>query len=152
MPRRLIDQLLPPAGPGFVTYNRESGGGDQYGQPATIEAIQRVGREWSQLHPDRPFSVGDISRKGGGKFAPHGSHRDGLDVDVRPLRKDGANQKVTVRDSTYDSKLTIELIRLWRKLAHVDVILFNDKAAINAGISREYPGHDNHLHIRLHQI
>ncbi|HKO43355.1 MAG TPA: penicillin-insensitive murein endopeptidase [Pyrinomonadaceae bacterium] len=152
MPRRLIDQQLPPQGPGFVTYNRETSGADQYGQPATIEAVKRVGLAWSAQHPDRPFSVGDISRKGGGKFAPHGSHRHGLDVDVRPMRKDGKNLKVTVKEAEYDSDLTLELIRLFRKLAHVDLILFNDKAAINAGLSREYAGHDNHLHIRLHQI
>jgi murein endopeptidase len=143
-----INVLLPEHGPGFVTGNREARGADQYGTCETISIIQIAGATWQ--HPDRaPFSVGDISRKGGGRFPPHTSHQTGKDFDVRPLRKDKQNKPVTITDPQYDREATLQLLETFWRTESVKLILFNDPAAIRAKLSRPYPGHHNHFHVRL---
>jgi len=145
-----INTLLPEQGDGFVTFNRGTGGMFQFGQQSTIEATLATGQTWSLDHPEQPFSVGHISKKGGGSFdPPHKSHKLGVDIDVRPLRKDKQNQEVTISSPSYDQTATAELIALWWQKAPVQLILFNDPKVIAAGNSRFFDGHHNHFHVRL---
>lgn len=54
-----------------------------YGTPRTIRAIQDSIRAYHQAVAGGPkIHVGDISKRGGGQFSPHLSHRNGRDVDV----------------------------------------------------------------------
>jgi hypothetical protein len=54
-----------------------------FGTPRTIRAIQESVRAYRQKVEGGPqIHVGDISRRGGGHFPPHLSHRHGRDVDV----------------------------------------------------------------------
>jgi Putative peptidoglycan binding domain len=143
-----INTPLPESGVGFVTNNRGPNGAAQFGLQSTIDACLAVAREWSLTHP-HPFSIGQISKKGGGPMPPHQSHRLGVDVDVRPVRKDGQNSGVTIADAEYDRAATTALIELWWQKAPVQLVLFNDQTVINAGLSRAHPGHGNHFHVRL---
>ena len=144
-----VNTLLPASGVGFVTNNRGPGGKFQFGQKSTIDAARAVGTAWNQAHPDRPFSIGQISLKGGGEMPPHKSHRVGLDVDVRPMRTDGANEPVTITDPDYDRATTTALIALWWKKAPVQSLFFNDPTVIAAGLSQFVNGHHHHFHARL---
>lgn len=143
-----VDVLLPRSGTGFVTHNR---GDDefQFGQQSTIDAALAVGAAWDALHPNHPFSIGQISKKGGGPFPPHASHQVGLDIDVRPMRLDGKNEPVTITESQYDRTLTTELINLWWEKAPVQLVYFNDQTVISAGLSIKAAGHHHHFHVRL---
>ena len=80
---------------------------------------------------------------------PHKSHRVGLDVDVRPMRTDGANEPVTITDPDYDRATTTALIALWWKKAPVQSLFFNDPTVIAAGLSQFVNGHHHHFHARL---
>jgi penicillin-insensitive murein endopeptidase len=145
-----ITTLLPDNGDGFVTFNRGPNGRFQFGQQSTIDATLGVGRAWHDNHSEQPFSVGHISKQGGGNFdPPHKSHKLGVDIDVRPLRKDGQNQEVTISNSAYDGASTAELIALWWEKAPVQLILFNDQSVIADGNSQFFDGHHNHFHVRL---
>ncbi|HET6670707.1 MAG TPA: peptidoglycan-binding domain-containing protein [Pyrinomonadaceae bacterium] len=144
-----VNTLLPASGVGFVTNNRGPGGKFQFGQKSTIDAAKAVGTAWNEAHADRPFSIGQISLKGGGEMPPHKSHRVGLDVDVRPMRTDGANEPVNITDSKYDRATTTELIALWWKKAPVQALFFNDPTVIAAGLSQFVNGHHHHFHARL---
>jgi penicillin-insensitive murein endopeptidase len=144
-----IDVQLPESGTGFETNNRGDHGQFQFGQQATIDACLAVAAAWNGLHADRPFSIGQISNRGGGKMPPHVSHRLGIDIDVRPMRKDGKNQPVSIDDADYDRALTTELIDLWWTKAPVQAVFFNDQTVINQGLSRAVKGHGNHFHVRL---
>lgn len=54
-----------------------------WGTAKTIRAIQQAAAEYRRRSPSGPkVHVGDISKRGGGKFPPHLSHQHGRDVDV----------------------------------------------------------------------
>lgn len=144
-----VETVLPERGIGYVTYNREPGGRDQVGRASTIRSIERLGEAWSQLRPTTPFAVGDISRRGGGPFPPHKSHKDGCDVDFRPLTNNGVNEPTNTGSTNYSHARTRELILLIREKFSPEVIFFNDPLTIKEGLTRPAPGHDNHLHVRF---
>ena len=144
-----IDVQLAEAGTGFVTNNRGDNGQFQFGQQSSIDAALAVGGAWNGLHPNRPFSIGQISKKDGGPFPPHKSHKVGLDVDVRPMRLDDENKPVTITEPQFDLALTTELINLWWQKAPVQMVFFNEASVIAAGLSQFVNGHHNHFHVRL---
>jgi len=54
-----------------------------WGTTKTVRAIQTAISEYKRRHPKGPkVHVGDISKRGGGKFPPHLSHQHGRDVDM----------------------------------------------------------------------
>ena len=147
--RNSITTVLPASGVGFLTYNREPGGRDQFGRAAVIASMIQLGSKWHALHPDIPMQIGDISLKDGGPFPPHASHRFGNDVDLRPFRKDHQMLPENISTSTYSHALTKEFVELVRKEFPKTTIFFNDPNLVAGGMTTHVPGHDNHLHIRF---
>ncbi|MES2743422.1 MAG: hypothetical protein V4754_21080 [Pseudomonadota bacterium] len=144
--------MLPqsPMDSGYYTYGmldrRPDKGAYQYPHPIMMSAIIRVAFEWQSVDKRR-FGVGNISLPGGPKHRDHAGHRDGLQVDIRPLRKDGLELPATWMDhGNYDHLATAKLIELFRTFAPVKRILFND-----ASISfvRHADHHDDHFHVEL---
>ncbi|WP_353618413.1 hypothetical protein [Paracidovorax avenae] len=95
----------------------------------------------------RRFGVGNISLAGGATFSPHHSHRNGLQVDIRPLRKDGRQLPVKHGSPDYDRQATARLVACFQSTGMVRTVFFND-----GRIPRVHPlaGHDDHLHIEVH--
>jgi peptidoglycan hydrolase-like protein with peptidoglycan-binding domain len=97
-------------------------------------------------------AIGDIGHEHGGDIAGHESHERGLDVDVRPMRRDESQCRrgVNYRMSIYDRAATRALIKAIRAAApgHVKAIYFNDPVLIREGLSRYLAGHDDHVHVR----
>jgi penicillin-insensitive murein endopeptidase len=115
-----------------------------WGTPTAIQAIRTVANEL-KAHGFE-IGVGDISFQQGGRMAPHGSHRRGTDVDIRPLRKDGQRVPVTITDPNYSRDRTKILVETLLAQPSVSLILFNDT---NIQSVRFYEGHHNHLHVRF---
>jgi peptidoglycan hydrolase-like protein with peptidoglycan-binding domain len=143
----VIDALLPDGGRGYRTYGRD--GNDQFGLSSTIRNLQSLGEAWADRHPDINIFIGDISKRNGGPFSPHSSHKDGRDVDLRPFRHNGVPGPVEVGNPAYDHVLTRELVLLIREMFPGVKILFNDPVLINANLTRFFAGHHNHLHVRF---
>lgn len=143
--------MLPqsPMDSGYYTYGemdkRPDKGGYQYPHPIMMTAIIRVAFEW-QATDRRRIGIGNISRADGRDDDDHASHLDGLQVDVRPLRKDGLETAVVWTDSYYDREGTAKLIGLFRTFAPVKFILFNDTSI---PFVRPAGGHNNHFHVAL---
>lgn len=97
-------------------------------------------------------AIGDIGFEHGGDIPGHESHDRGLDVDVRPMRRDENHCRwgVNYRSAVYDRAATRALIRAIRAAApgHIKLIYFNDPVLIREGLSRWHAGHDDHVHIR----
>jgi len=139
---RFVQLPQRPAGGGYYTYGTPHGGAGQYGVPDTIGLIQEVANGWRGT----PFGVGNISLADGGRFDPHRSHRTGTDVDVRPLRSDGANTGADWRKAGYDRAATQRLVDAFLASGRVRNIWFNDPAI--KGVS-PYKGHNDHFHVNV---
>ncbi len=143
--------MLPqaPEDAGYYVYGRLKGipskGASQYAHPSLMTALLRVEREWSHID-DRKFGIGDISLAGGIDHPDHGSHESGLDVDLRPIRKDGQHKPVSWHGKEYDFEATAKLIELFHAYANVKVLYFND-ARIPFVV--RWPHHDDHFHVTV---
>ena len=92
-----------------------------------IYGVERAAARWARERRDR-IGVGNISRPGGGPFPPHSSHREGVDVDVAPVRADGKELPVTIYDAQYSRAWTQRAIQLMREEIPTRTVLFNDSA------------------------
>jgi hypothetical protein len=143
--------MLPrsPMESGYYNYGRLDGAPDrgayQYPHPIMMQAILRVGLEWQAIDKRR-FGVGNISLADGPKHRDHKSHRNGLQADLRALRKDGLEEPVTWRDQQYDHVGTAKLIELFRTFAPVGLVLFNDTGIPFVKWAGD---HDDHFHLEL---
>jgi len=97
-------------------------------------------------------AVGDVGFEHGGDIPGHVTHEQGLDVDVRPMRRaeNQCSYATSYRSSAYDRAATRALIKAIRAAApgHVRLIYFNDPVLIGEGLTTRSAGHDDHLHIR----
>lgn len=135
---------------GYYTYGlmdqKPDRGGYQYPHPIMMQAILRVALEWQAIDRRR-IGIGNVSRADGFDDDDHDSHLDGLQVDVRPIRKDGLEVPVTWKDyGEYDKEATAKLIGLFRTFAPVKFILFND---ISIPFVKTARRHDDHFHVAL---
>lgn len=140
--------MLPqrPEGAGYYTYGTPANGAGQYAHPALLTVLFRVEHEWQAIDKRR-FGVGNISQAGGVTYPKHYSHRDGLQVDVRAIRVDGAQSPVTrFQREQYDRKATARFIAIFFSHPLVRAILFNDTEI--SGV-RPWEGHDDHFHVEI---
>ena len=149
---------LPATGAGYYTYNPATqeppGGSDRtWGTSRLVREVIDLGRWWAATHPKRPLlGIGDLSRETGGSFTGpvvgHQSHQNGLDVDIRLVRRDGA--QAPAGPSSYDRALTQALVdRLVARGA--SLVLIGPSLDLHgpAGIVMRWPAHDDHLHVRF---
>jgi penicillin-insensitive murein endopeptidase len=139
--------MLPqaPEGAGYYVYGTPARGEGQFAHPLMMTVLLFVEREW-QTGDHRKFGIGNISLAGGGVFEPHDSHMDGLQVDVRPLRIDGAQVPVKYFQAGYDRNATRRLIGLFQSHPLVKQVYFND---LDIPGVKPLISHDNHFHVAL---
>ena len=139
--------MLPqaPEGAGYYVYGIPSHGAAQYAHPLMFTLLIMVEREWA-LIDRRKFGVRNISVEGGLYFG-HQSHRRGLEVDVRPLRKDGLHQPVSYTSPDYDLDATRVLIQLFRAASASPLLIFFNDNRI-PGV-QALADHDNHFHVEI---
>lgn len=140
--------MLPqmPEEAGYYTYGTPGGGRGQYAHSNMLTFIFQVGFLWSSSD-DRKIGVGNISLADGAKYDPHKSHKSGLEVDLRPIRKDKLRLPVkwqSIKD--YDRGATQKLIDIMWKTGLVKKVFFNDTAIVNANYMA---GHDDHIHVEV---
>lgn len=109
-----------------------------YGTPELIDLVVEAGRHMSWAMPNAsPFTVGDISRRGGGSLSGHLSHRGGVDADIGLYKKSpkgpfqAPNMFLDLSSSDIDLEATWLLIDTFLDSGMVDVILL-DRAHIAA--------------------
>jgi murein endopeptidase len=151
---RLVNGVqLPVRGTGYYTYNpdtqRPPGGPDRrWGTATTIHRILDLGAWWAATHPAAPrLGIGDIALKGGGPFtSDHASHQNGLDVDIRLVRRDGVEGQAN--PANYDRGLTQEVVdRLVAEGA--TMVLIGPSLDLSCSVCLRWPNHDDHLHVRF---
>ena len=142
---------------GICDKNPDGNGNANWGTAAAIGQLEAAVRAFSRTGHGR-VPLGDISLEHGGDILVHASHEVGLDVDIWPIAKN--NQQCTdrrlgratpiERDPLYDRAATRQLIKMIYANApgHIKVIFFNDPVLINEGLTRYYPNHNDHFHVR----
>lgn len=125
----------------------------QYAHHNLLSMVFWVEREWQALD-DRKFGIGNISVANGLKY-DHRTHMKGIEMDIRPVRKDtmvGQAARCSYRDkAVYDCEATIKLVRLFLQHPMVSIVYFNDDKVQKAcgGRVKSWPDHDDHLHIQI---
>ncbi|WBS01644.1 penicillin-insensitive murein endopeptidase [Pseudoduganella sp. SL102] len=126
----------------------------QYAHPNLLTLIFQIEREWQAIC-DRKFGIGNISIDGGKAYDKHRSHKKGIEMDCRPVRKDkltGPAARVSHKDDpVYDQEATICLIRLFVEHPWIKIVFFNDEKvqeALGARV-KTLKGHNDHFHAEL---
>lgn len=150
--RRLLAHLeLPAWGSRLCDYSVGNGPAN-WGTANAIGQLEAAADAFGRLGYGRP-ALGDIGYEHGGDIAGHETHEQGLDVDLRPMRRDHG-QCVTPgtrwSSTAYDRAATRALVLAIRDAApgHVKLIYFNDPVLIREGLVTWHSGHDDHLHVR----
>lgn len=143
--------MLPrfPSESGYYNYGlmdkKPDRGGYQYPHPIMMQAILRVALEWQRID-HRRIGIGNISRADAYDDEEHGTHKDGLQVDIRPMRKDGSEIPVVWTDRQYDRAATAKIIELFRTFSPVRLVYFNDASI---PFVKPLAGHNDHFHVDL---
>jgi murein endopeptidase len=129
----------------------------RWGTDELVRTTLRVLRRFERLYPAAPrIGVGDLSRPHGGDFGPeisggigHGTHQNGLDVDVYYPRLDRAERAPTSVDQV-DVRLSQALVDLFVE-AGATVIYTGPSLPLTGPTEIVQPlvNHDNHLHVRI---
>ncbi len=119
---------------------------------APVAQLEAAARSFASTSQGK-VPYGDAGFEHGGDIPGHGSHDNGMDIDIWPIRTDSAQctaGRITWESSTYDRAATRQLIQAVRAAApgHVKYIWFNDPTLISEGLTQNWPAHDNHLHVR----
>ena len=148
-------------GSGYYQYGESADiGKRQWGTKKAIETITKVCKQFQARQRTITnigntasygiVGVGDISFKFGGYMSPHGTHQTGLNVDLRPCRKDLLQSPVTINQPNfYDGVRTKLLIELFLADSNVDKILFNDSNIYKLPRVSEWDGHHDHFHVTM---
>jgi murein endopeptidase len=140
----------------YGTLNHVPGTGHlaQYAHPNLLTLIFQIERAWQAIS-DRQFGIGNISIDGGGEYDGHKSHRLGIEMDCRPVRKDkivGQVARCSYYDAgVYDREATTKLIRLFTTHPWVNIVYFNDpeiQRVLGARV-KSLRGHHDHFHVAL---
>jgi hypothetical protein len=96
---------------------------------ATSETIEQLTRCLQRVRAELPGApkvrLGSLSAKGGGKIAPHDSHRTGRDADVYFFRQPGAHWNEAATEQDLDLPLTWALLRCFLTDTDVDFVLID---------------------------
>jgi hypothetical protein len=144
--------------------------------PRTVALLREAIRAYARGRRAPKVHIGDISRRGGGPFAPHLSHQDGRDVDIAYVLHDRARFGLATAGNL-DRRHTWELLRALldtRAITYVFVdyevqrMLYDHAIAEGMtpeqldpwfqypygrraarGIVRHWKGHRDHFHVRF---
>ena len=152
-----------------------------YSAQSTIDGLVEAVEQVEALYPGTPaLTVGDVSRKGGGRLSPHMSHQNGLDVDIGPFWADGEVRPLAaMHPSQMDMDRTWALLEAlisneavqyiildyrlqqafyeyarelpWMDEAYLEMIFQYPRGPKHfEGIIRHWYGHYSHFHVRFH--
>ena len=151
-------ERMPRSGPGFVNEDFDGFG---YGSAETKTAIEEIGAAYARDYlAGRPgaakVSVNDVSERRGGHNRDHETHQNGLDLDLRLPRTDGASGS-DVRWANYDREAAWAMLAAIASNPRVERVLFSDATLLARAKSTNqdwayklFDGgavHRNHIHV-----
>jgi peptidoglycan hydrolase-like protein with peptidoglycan-binding domain len=137
-----------------------------WGTSTTVASLEHAGRAMLAAGYG-PAAIGDISLEHGGSMPGHVTHRNGLDADLRPMRRDRSQCSIggttwyrwengvkVCCNPAYDRAATRALIAALKAAGgpRYQWILFNDPQLVKEKLTYHSAGHDDHLHVRFCQL
>ena len=119
----------------------------RFGIKRTIDALIAVGAAFTAAQGGLRLGIGDICLLYGGPIGGHPSHQRGIDVDIRPLRSDGAEAPVTFQRRNIRARAPSPGRRAARQ--HDDSGEIDPLQRYTGARRVTLAGHDNHLHVRF---
>ena len=144
---------LPDKGDGYVHFlGTDASDKDDWGSLTLLTCIEQVGRRLKET--GITLNVGDLSLREGGRFPPHASHQNGLDIDLRYVRRDRRSAPLDLRyqRKAYDAEATKKVITAFLALCPVRLVFMDvQRIGFDLEDNRIFHarGHSNHAHIRL---
>jgi putative peptidoglycan binding protein/penicillin-insensitive murein endopeptidase len=137
---------------GMCDQDPDGNGDANWATAAAIGQLEAAAKSFADTGQGE-VPLGDAGFEHGGDIPGHGSHDNGMDIDIWPIRTDNGQcteGRIIWSDPEYDREATRTLAKTIRDTApgHVKLIFFNDPQLIEEGLTTEYPNHDNHLHVR----
>jgi len=146
---------LPDRGSGYRHFRgSDSVDSDDWATLELLSCLEQVGRAVRTKGIE--IGVGDLSVKGGGRFRPHVSHQNGVDADLRYVRRDRVRAPLDLRyqPKEYDLEATKLVFEAFFDLCNIEVIFVDidrldftikgqEERIVHAG------GHSNHFHVRV---
>jgi murein endopeptidase len=128
----------------------------RWGTDELVRTLLRVLDEYAAAHPEAPrVGIGDLSRPEGGDFGArygglgHGSHQNGLDVDVYYPRRDGREREARVLKHV-DRELAQALVDLFVQAGAQYVFVgFHSGLTGPPDVVQSIPHHESHMHVRI---
>lgn len=145
----IVSTVLPDSN----NYKKYKGSHRRYfGLPETINALKWIGKTWASKYPNIIFGIGDISQMGGGKISGHGSHRMGIDADVKLITNGKVISSNAPNYAEYRNFVR-EFINLVKQNPYIpiDTIGFQDSRLVQEfkGLVKPWKNHSEHLHLRF---
>lgn len=153
-------EKMPRSGPGFVNEDFDGFG---YGSAEAKAAIEEIGAAyesgWKASNPSAALiSLNDASERHGGHNRDHQSHQNGLDLDLRLPRTDGASGS-DVRWANYDRETAWAMLGAIAGNPRVERVLFTDPVLLERARATNQPWaykvfdggavHRNHFHLDI---
>lgn len=168
---------LPEQGIGFISLFRRRF--RYFGSDGLIRSVTKVAEVMTRLYPEgERMQIGDISKVHGGFISGHGSHQNGLDVDIAYFRTDQQEQDKKVGGfplkfvkegritKHFDLERNVSMAFAFMKTERVGRMLVDPviknamcEYVISTGQLEEgkemlhklrpWPGHANHIHVRF---
>jgi murein endopeptidase len=141
----------------FPLARSPSRGWRRWGTQKLVDTAQQIALDYAARFPGSPrLVIGDLSRPKGGSFGSkyggigHGSHQNGLDVDIYYPRRDG------LETSPEKPKLIARARAQWlvkRAARGADRVFIGPNTGLKRSTKRvQYLAHhDNHLHLRIYR-
>jgi len=96
-----------------------------WGTASSVRAIQTGISAYKKRVPKGPkVHIGDISKRGGGKFEPHSSHQHGRDVDIGYVLKGEHADETRFHRATEDNLDVARTWRLIKSLIDTDQVIY----------------------------
>lgn len=147
--------LMPQEGTGYRNVEREDASDKHdYGSSWLANTIALAGASywalWGAAHRASRIIVNDASLPLGGDTPDHGGHECGMQVDLRPPRKDGKETLGTAYNKPeYDQPAMRAQLRALQRQPLVQSIFFNDPVLIAERLCKHVHGHSDHIHVGL---
>ncbi|MDD5629412.1 MAG: penicillin-insensitive murein endopeptidase [Elusimicrobia bacterium] len=139
-----------------------------YGTRMMIDLLKSIGAQYADYYgKDQRLSMGGVSRKGGGPFPPHVSHKKGVDADITFVKHNGF-------DALANAMVVAAVVRVLPNFHHINgkeyfLVDQSKHAAVGAGLDAlqkqgiltaeqaargksvlvHWPNHNDHFHIRI---